>query len=255
MHVRKRTYKNKQTGKRETCRRWQVVFRDHLHQRVSIPAFADKKASEEFGRRLERLVSGRIAGTPLDAELTKWLDGLPGSILARLGKIGLVDSVHMARAQAVSTHVDGWRASLVAKAVSKKEIRQKTSRVNRIISGCDFRVFTDINGAKVADHLASLRHGKSGIARQTSNHYLRAIKQFTKWMLREGRANQNPLEFMSGQNVRVDRRRVRRALTPNECRRLLSTTADGPRRRSMSGPERALLYRLALETGLRASEL
>jgi integrase len=255
MHVRKRTYKNKLTGERETCCRWQVVFRDHLHQRVSIPAFADKKASEEFGRRIERLVSGRIAGTPLDTELTIWLDSLPGSILARLGKIGLVDSVHLARAKPLSVHVADWRASLAAKAVSKKEIRQKTSRVDRIISGCDFRIFTDITATKVANYLAALRNDGAGISRQTSNHTLGAIKQFTKWMLREGRASQNLLEFMSGQNVRVDRRRVRRALTPDECRRLLSTTAEGPRRRSMSGPERSILYRLALETGLRASEL
>jgi len=70
-----------------------------------------------------------------------------------------------------------------------------------------------------------------------------------------GRANQDPLEFMSGLNVRVDQRRVRRALTPDECRRLLAATALGPHRHGMDGPERALLYRLALETGLRASEL
>ena len=41
----------------------------------------------------------------------------------------------------------------------------------------------------------------------------------------------------------------------NELLHLLDTTADGPTRLGMTGPERGMLYRVAVETGLRANEL
>ena len=56
-------------------------------------------------------------------------------------------------------------------------------------------------------------------------------------------------------NVRLDRRHVRRALEPDALRELLRVTALGPVRQGVSGPERALVYRVAVETGLRASEI
>jgi integrase len=44
-------------------------------------------------------------------------------------------------------------------------------------------------------------------------------------------------------------------MTSGEIKTLLNTTENGPDRTGMTGPTRALLYRLACETGLRASEL
>ena len=44
-------------------------------------------------------------------------------------------------------------------------------------------------------------------------------------------------------------------LSVDEIRRLVTAAAVGPEREGMSGPERALLYQLAIETGLRANEL
>jgi len=74
-------------------------------------------------------------------------------------------------------------------------------------------------------------------------------------MCREGRAAVNPLEHLQGLNVRTDRRHDRRALAVDEIGWLLDSTAKGPDIRELSGPRRALLYKLALETGLRAAEL
>ena len=55
--------------------------------------------------------------------------------------------------------------------------------------------------------------------------------------------------------IREDRRRERRALTVEELRRLLFQTAREPRRYKLTGAERALLYRLAVESGFRRGEL
>ncbi len=74
-------------------------------------------------------------------------------------------------------------------------------------------------------------------------------------MVDDRRANESPLTHLKGLNTRTDRRHDRRALEPDELRRLLETTRNAPERFGMTGTERAMLYRVAVETGLRANEL
>ena len=69
------------------------------------------------------------------------------------------------------------------------------------------------------------------------------------------RAESNPLTPLQGGNVRLDRRHDRRALSNDELVRLLDVAREGPTRYRMTGPDRARLYQLAVETGLRANEL
>ena len=60
---------------------------------------------------------------------------------------------------------------------------------------------------------------------------------------------------LEAQNVDTDRRHDRRALTDEELARLVHAAAAGPTRMNVPPAERAMLYRLAAETGLRAGEL
>ncbi len=72
---------------------------------------------------------------------------------------------------------------------------------------------------------------------------------------RIGIATEDPLRIMGFLNAESDRRRERRALTHEELATLLAATESQPVRHGMPGPERALLYRVAVETGLRRNEL
>jgi len=74
-------------------------------------------------------------------------------------------------------------------------------------------------------------------------------------MVKDGRASESPVAHLDGLNVKTERRHDRRALDVEEVRWLLDTTRRGPERHGMAGAERATLYRLAVETGLRAGEL
>jgi integrase len=56
-------------------------------------------------------------------------------------------------------------------------------------------------------------------------------------------------------NAQTDVRVRRRALTLDECRLLVETVERSKERFGMSGLERAMLYRVAIGTGLRVSEL
>jgi integrase len=134
-----------------------------------------------------------------------------------------------------------------------------TGRARRVLlDGCGFRYYSDISASKVQNHPNELhqdRKNKRGISAQTFNFYLGAVKQFCRWMVRDRRALETPVGHLTGLNVKTDRRRDRRAFTVDELRALLAAAAGGPDRHGMTGPERAFLYWLAVETGLRAGEL
>jgi integrase len=111
----------------------------------------------------------------------------------------------------------------------------------------------DLAASKVQAAIAALRD--EGLALQTCNYYLRAIKQFSRWLWRDGRSREDVLAHLSGYNAQLDRRHDRRALTGEELARLIQAAEKGAKIRAMTGPERATLYHLAVGTGFRANEL
>jgi integrase len=121
------------------------------------------------------------------------------------------------------------------------------------IEDCNAAFIGDISASRVQVFLADLRdEGKSV---QTSNHYLRAIKQFSRWLVKDRRASDDPLAHVAMLNVSIDRRHDRRPFSEIELARSLKAADAGPVVRRMSGPDRAMLYAVAVYTGLRASEL
>ena len=56
-------------------------------------------------------------------------------------------------------------------------------------------------------------------------------------------------------NEQADRRRIRRALTPEEATRVIHAAEAGAEAGGLTGSDRAILYDLALGTGFRADEL
>ena len=100
---------------------------------------------------------------------------------------------------------------------------------------------------------ASLSRGRGP---QTSNYYLREIKSFCSWMVRDRRMADNPLAHLQGSNARLDLRHDRRALSAEELTLILEVTmASRKSYRGLSGEDRYFLYLAAMTTGFRSSEL
>ena len=87
------------------------------------------------------------------------------------------------------------------------------------------------------------------------NAYLTAVKSLSRWLKRDGRTSDYALETLAKQNEQADRRRIRRALTPEEAAKVIKAAETGPEAGGLTGPDRAMLYALALGTGFRADEL
>jgi len=254
MRVFKRTFKNAK-GQERKAPKWYIEFRDHAGRQRRLAAFTDKAATEGLARRIERLVAYRVNRQPLDKASVEWLESLPTSLRNRLAGLGLLDKLSKVAAKPLGEHLDDFGTALEAKGNTERHVKLVVSRARRIVEACGFDVWSDVSASNVQRHLADLRKGKHGISAQTCNFYLQAIKQLGKWMVRDGRASHSPLEHLQGLNVRTDRRHDRRALTIDEQRRLLTAAASGSERQGMAAAERAMLYRLAMETGLRAGEL
>jgi integrase len=253
MRVFRTSYKDKD-GIKRTAQKWYIELRDHLAIVRRLPAFTDKGQSEALGRQIQKLINFKVAGETPDAQLSKWLEQIPTKLKNHFVRIGLLDAQRAAGGKPLTEHLKDFEQSLVAQGFVKKHIEVVVTRAAKVIEGCKFFVYGDISASMVERYLIELRQRKN-VAAATHNYYLKAAKQFCRWMMQNRRASENPLQYLKGLNARIDIRHNRRPLSTDEVRRLLEKTQTEPERLGMSGHERALLYRLAVETGLRAGEL
>ena len=143
---------------------------------------------------------------------------------------------------------------MLARDVTRKQADEVQGKVARLLELCKAKRISELVPSAVQTAIGSLRTVEK-LSLQTCNHYLKAAKQFGRWLYRDGRARENTLAHLSGYNVRTDRRHDRRALTDKELGRLIKAAENGPVVMGMAGPDRAMLYRLALNTGFRANEI
>ncbi len=252
-------------GRRRESRKWAVEFRDHRGAVRRIAGFSDRAQTAELGRRIEKLVAVRANHAVADGELLGWFESMPPAIAEKLAKLDLLDEHQIAAANPLAEHLSDFSTSLSAKGNTEKHVHLVTGRARQVLEDCRFRFWSDISAARVEVYLQRRRESEARFSVQTSNFYAQAIRQFCAWMVQSGRAASSPLASLRGLNVRVDRRHDRRALSVEELQRLLDAARKGPERKgrtrdgapswSMTGHERAALYLLAMETGLRSGEL
>ena len=251
MRIYRPSHKNK-AGKRVPIGKYWIKFRDHNQIVRLFAGYTDKKLTERLGYKLEQLVAYRKSSEPLTEELRKFIEGLSSKDKSKLITWGLVSS-RVAMASSLAEHITDFREFLAAK--SEKRAEAVTSKVNRIVKGCGFQNYIDIQASKVQGYLRTLRD--SGLSMRTANHYLQAIKQFCNWMVQDGRATDSPIKFLKASRIlEPDIRHRRRVLEIDDIRRLLEVTKNSSVvRYGMRGGERYLLYKVAIETGLRRNEL
>jgi integrase/recombinase XerD len=154
--------------------------------------------------------------------------------------------------------VTEWTAALVLKGTTEAHVAILKARVNKVLSGCDFARARDFDAGRALRFVSALTVGETGRAAslQTKNFHIAALKQFARWLVKRGTIAANPFADLEGWNVKLDRKHDRRELTESEIGQLLTTTErEGKVRWHMPAADRAMLYRVALCTGFRASEL
>ncbi len=253
MRVFRTSYRTR-AGTVKEASRWYIELRDHLRTVRRFPAFTDKGQSQKLGEKIEKLVTCRENREAPDRELSRWLEQIPGRLRDQLARIGLIDPTRAAAGKPLLDHVADFERNLVDRGDTVKQAGQTASRVRKILVGCRFRTWGDISPSRIQRYLAERRD--AGLGKTTSNAYLKAAQHFCRWMVQDGRAAASPLEGLRSIEVtNEDKRRLRRPLDVVEIESLLQVTSASGRHFSMDGHERALCYKLACETGLRANEI
>jgi len=232
---------------------WHISFDDNQQIRRELKMFTDKQATRHAADRIEKLLCLKANNERPDMELQKWLEQIPSRIRDELIGFGLVDAERSAATKTLTGFLADFEKSMAAKNNTPKYINESVTMVKAVFKGCKFDYWTDILPIKVENYLKGLRD--EGISFRRSNSYLTAIKSFCNWMVKSLYASETPLRHLTKLDVKQDLRIIRRAATPDEMRRLLEATRQEPERFNMTGYERSLIYKLAVETGLRKNEI
>lgn len=240
-----------------------AVFVDHKGILRRLPLMEDRRASESLARTIDSMNSLRSSGDVLPPDLARAVESMPGAMVNRLAAWDIIPAAKVAAGKPLAEHLADWNAALTAKGGTAKHAERSANRVQRIFAGCGFIYPSDVSASKTQQFIADLRQDRRdakgqvhrGISPTTFNHYLTAASGFFSWMVKDRRCRDNPLAHLSRVNTKADKRHSRRAMSVDELHWLLDTTTAGIERHGMTGATRSMLYRLAVETGLRASEL
>ncbi len=156
MRIFQTTYTDR-SGQQRKAKRWYLEFTDHLDTRRRVPALEDRKASEAIGRKIEELVNHKAAHDSLPPALSAWLEGLPNSLRKPLARFGLLDTLRLASMQTLQDHLADFAAALTAKANTARHVELVKARVRRVIDGCQFVFWSDVQASKVVTYLAQRR--------------------------------------------------------------------------------------------------
>jgi len=158
-------------------------------------------------------------------------------------------------ARPLSEHIGEWEATMKLRQIKPRRVVEVLKRVRKLVAKAEWERLPDISTDSVNEALAGLNVGA-----QTRNHYRQHIKQFMHWCVPD-RILVNPLTKLRKENVAVDRRHDRQAISTKQATKLIRTTQASTRvyavgrTNEMDGPTRAMLYDLAISTGLRREEL
>ncbi len=137
-------------------------------------------------------------------------------------------------------HLAEYLGDVAAKGRSDGYVYNLRARCRRLFRECGWRCARDIS----VESFLKWRAGQGNKAPKTLNEFLDAARSFLNWMHRVGRIPANPLVVVEKVQTRGRERRVRRAFTLDELRRLLAVAG-----------ERRSAYLVAAFTGLRRNEL
>jgi integrase len=222
-------YTVEENGKRKTkqSQHWYIDYKAVDGTRKRIKGFKDKTATAQLAAKLEKE--------------------------SELAQAGIIDKYKEHRKRPLAEHLDDFKTGLLNKGTTQKHACLVYNRAKAVIENGGFIFVSDISASKVQIYLGGRR--REGLSIRSSNFYLQAVKQFSRWLVADNRTAENPLAYLAGQNPKTDIRHARRALSIDELDRLITSTLKGQEHSNMSGKERAILYTLAVNTGLRASEL
>ena len=146
----------------KTSGTWRGEYRDASGVVRSVTLCSNKQASRQMLAELERK--------------------------AMQQKSGLVSPYDEHARRPLVEHLEEFVQTLRDAGNTEEHCQLVETRVRHVVTNCRFRFIAEISGSNVLRCLAELK-SQQNKTQQTVNHYLRAIKQFTRWLVRDHRTD------------------------------------------------------------------
>lgn len=247
MRLFKPKYKDKR-GRKKQSAKWWIEFKDPngIVQRWGLST-TDQDVAEIISSQLNFLNEWAKKGLSVPDDIIKWVKKQEPKLREKIYKAGLLLAEQTNLTKLLIEQLEDYRSAL---SINSKDryVRQTIRRIERIIDGCGFKFWADVDGIKINEYISS--RCENGMSRHTGQIYIRCFRQFANWLKKQKRITATP----EIESMKFDKAE-RRAFEYDEWHRLLDATREGPERSKMSGWIRYVLYKLAMETGLRLDEL
>lgn len=156
--------------------------------------------------------------------------------------------------QSIDAHVQAFKKSIVSRGKSEQHAHQQAAHVSRLLKMARVSRLNRITAEAIQSAARSLLDQEKLSAR-TCNAALQATQQFGRWLKKTERWESNVLADALERFAETEKRRPRRELSDEEIDRVIDAAETAKRtvgkQLSLSGPDRAMLYRVALYTGFR----
>ncbi len=115
--------------------KWCADIKDQHGLRWRVPLFADRSASEQVARQLERLVAlWSSSGGQTDPSMREWLRKLPPTLYKCVQERGLVDTEADGVRVMVAEHLDAWAQYQRDAGRTELQASQQLKLVIRVLS-------------------------------------------------------------------------------------------------------------------------
>ncbi len=192
----------------------------------------------------DKTAAQQIAGK-LDTDARLRLDGIIDAAMDRFAA---------AERKPLAEHLAEFQADVESRKGNAAYAAQTYQRCRRVLDAVEVKRISELKPAAVNAGIATL---KESLSKASIQHHIRAVKMFSRWLMRNGRCRDDALAGLpvGGLIPKAERVHQRRPLSADELRELLAYARTAPARWNMPGADRAMLYATAAGTGFRSNEL
>jgi integrase len=243
--------------------------------KIYLRKYKDRQGQEQSGKTYWALyyVGGKRFHESLGTKDKRAAELIASERVRReeLRRAGIADPFEAAQEKALKDHVDDFVQTLRARGVVERYVEDRAGCLRAFLGETGLRRLKDLDLPRASAWLTTFKD--KGLSARSVNRRYQALKQFGLWLLKTRRVPFDPFDGLRPLNEEEDRRHVRRALAPEEAERLLEAARTRPIEQARAerihagvspaetlrltrlGEIRALVYAVALGTGLRKGEI
>lgn len=224
-NISRRTYTDKATGEKKQTTKFYGRVKTAAGWRW-LPLSEDKALAKKMHRELERTAEAERIGLPTTNE--QHLNTL------------------------ILTHLDAFLDDKANEGVNASTVTRWRTRFTALFDFTGWKLLREVNAQKAQEYLAELAETRSP---KTLEDLRGDYSTFGRWLVKAKRYPENPFADLRNPSRGMESVRKPRAMTDNELQAVVTAAEAGKPFKGLTGPRRALLYRLACFTGLRSAEL